>query len=82
LTYGPNGQSRGIATIFFRDPGSAAQAASSLNGVKVDNRPMKVSKDSQCFLWTAFNNYKIEVIVGAEQAAAAPAAKGLGDRIA
>lgn len=42
LTYGPNGQSRGIATIVFNKPGSAVQAATQLNGVKVDNRPMKV----------------------------------------
>ena len=43
LTYGPNGQSRGISTIVFSKPGSAAEAAKSLDGVKVDGRPMKVS---------------------------------------
>lgn len=42
LTYGPNGRSRGTATIIFSKPGSAGQAARELNGVKVDNRPMKV----------------------------------------
>jgi hypothetical protein len=42
LTYGPTGRSRGTATIIFTKPGSAAQAAHELNGVKVDNRAMKV----------------------------------------
>jgi THO complex subunit 4 len=42
LTYGPNGRSRGTATIVFAKSGSAAQAARELNGVKVDNRAMKV----------------------------------------
>jgi THO complex subunit 4 len=42
LTYGPTGRSRGTATIVFAKPGSAAQAAHELNGVKVDNRAMKV----------------------------------------
>lgn len=42
LTYGPSGRSRGIATIIFGKPGSAADAASQLNGVKVDNKAMKV----------------------------------------
>lgn len=42
LTYGPTGRSRGVATIIFSKPGSAAEAASQLNGVKVDNRAMRV----------------------------------------
>lgn len=42
LTYGPNGRSRGIATIIFSKPTSAAKALQELNGVKVDNRAMKV----------------------------------------
>ncbi|KAM0712763.1 hypothetical protein Q7P35_000210 [Cladosporium inversicolor] len=42
LTYGPTGRSRGTATIIFAKPGSAAQAAHELNGVKVDNRAMKI----------------------------------------
>jgi THO complex subunit 4 len=42
LTYGPTGRSRGTATIIFAKAGSAAQAAHELNGVKVDNRAMKV----------------------------------------
>ncbi len=41
LTYGPNGASRGIATIFFSNPNSANDALR-LNGIKVDQRPMKV----------------------------------------
>jgi len=42
LTYGPTGRSRGTATIIFAKAGSAAQAAHELNGVKVDNRAMKI----------------------------------------
>ncbi|KAF2813314.1 RNA-binding domain-containing protein [Mytilinidion resinicola] len=42
ITYGPNGVSRGIAAITFAKATAAAEAAKSLNGVKVDNRPMKI----------------------------------------
>ena len=42
LTYGPNGVSRGIATILFSKPGSANDALVQLNGMLVDKRPMKV----------------------------------------
>jgi len=42
LVYGPNGQSRGIANITFSKPDDASKAVSELNGVKVDNRAMKV----------------------------------------
>jgi THO complex subunit 4 len=48
LVYGPNGQSRGIANVTFLKPEGASKAVSELNGVKVDNRAMKVS----CFLNT------------------------------
>ncbi|KAL8752489.1 MAG: hypothetical protein Q9199_005702 [Rusavskia elegans] len=42
LTYGPNGVMRGIVTIVFSRPESAAKALESLNGVQVDKRPMKI----------------------------------------
>lgn len=42
LSYGPNGKSRGVATIIFPKPGSAAQAAKDLDGLKVDSRPMRI----------------------------------------
>lgn len=42
ITYGPNGVSRGIATIIFVKPGSANDAAIKLNGLLVDKRPMKI----------------------------------------
>ncbi|KAF2189827.1 hypothetical protein K469DRAFT_562658 [Zopfia rhizophila CBS 207.26] len=42
LTYGPNGQSRGICTVVFGKPGAAAEAAKELDGVKVDHRPLRV----------------------------------------
>jgi len=42
LVYGPNGQSRGIASVVFSNAASAVKAVTELNGVKVDGRPMKV----------------------------------------
>ncbi|MCJ1322465.1 hypothetical protein MMC15_007814 [Xylographa vitiligo] len=42
ITYGPNGISRGIATIMFAKPGSANDALVKLNGLLVDKRPMKI----------------------------------------
>lgn len=42
ITYGPNGVSRGIATIVFTKPGSANDALVKLNGLLVDKRPMKI----------------------------------------
>lgn len=38
---------RGIVTIVFSRPESAAKALESLNGVQVDKRPMKVLHDAQ-----------------------------------
>lgn len=43
LTYGPTGQSKGVATITFARSGGAIEAAKQLDGVKVDNRAMKAS---------------------------------------
>lgn len=43
LTYGPQGRSRGIAQIIFSGPNSGPEAAKQLDGVKVDNKAMKVS---------------------------------------
>ncbi|KAF2761757.1 hypothetical protein EJ05DRAFT_496656 [Pseudovirgaria hyperparasitica] len=42
MSYGPDGKSRGICTVIFRDSHAAAQAAEEMNGVKVDQSPMKV----------------------------------------
>jgi len=42
LSYGPNGKSRGVATISFSRTDSAAKAAKELDGLKVDSRPMKI----------------------------------------
>lgn len=46
--YGPNGQSRGIANVVFSNTTSAVKAVSELNGVKVDGRPMKVCRPTDC----------------------------------
>ena len=42
LTYGANGRSRGMATIIFRTGTDGQKAVKQLDGVKVDNKPMKV----------------------------------------
>ncbi|EED13018.1 RNA annealing protein Yra1, putative [Talaromyces stipitatus ATCC 10500] len=42
VTYNQNGVSRGIASIVFSKPDTAAKAAKELNGTLVDGRPMKV----------------------------------------
>lgn len=42
LTYGPDGKSRGIATIIFAKNGDAQKAFETYNGVLADKRPMKV----------------------------------------
>lgn len=42
LTYNQNGTSRGIASIVFSKPDTAAKAAKELNGLLVDGKPMKV----------------------------------------
>ena len=51
LTYNQNGTSRGIASIVFREPDTAAKAAKELNGLHVDGRPMKVGNIG---LWRDF----------------------------
>ncbi|KAK2001266.1 hypothetical protein LX36DRAFT_708669 [Colletotrichum falcatum] len=42
ISYGPNSVSRGIANITFRDPDGASKAFQKLNGLLVDNRPIKI----------------------------------------
>ncbi|KAL9072892.1 MAG: hypothetical protein Q9161_003263 [Pseudevernia consocians] len=81
LTYGPNGMSRGIATIIFNKPGSADDALVQLNGMLVDKRPMKVKLAKPASFMDHFlTSVKIEVVLNASKAAAVPV-KGLGDRV-
>lgn len=81
ITYGPNGVSRGVATIVFSKPGSANDALIQLNGMLVDKRPMKVKLLKPASLMDhLLTLVKIEVVLDASKAAAAPA-KGLGDRV-
>lgn len=42
LTYDQQGISRGIASIIFARPETAAKAAKELNGLLIDKRPIKV----------------------------------------
>lgn len=48
LTYNQNGSSRGIASIIFSKPDTAAKAARELNGLLVDGKPMKVGTSIPC----------------------------------
>ncbi|KAK4544949.1 hypothetical protein LTR36_003854 [Oleoguttula mirabilis] len=42
LSYGPNGRSRGEASIIFSKPDSAAKAQKEFNNVGVDGKPMRI----------------------------------------
>jgi THO complex subunit 4 len=42
MQYGPNGRSLGSATVIFNRPEQASKATTALNGVKIDNRPIRV----------------------------------------
>ena len=42
MQYGPSGRSLGSATIIFSKHEQAVKATSALNGVKIDNRPIRV----------------------------------------
>lgn len=42
LSYGPGGVSRGIATVIFGHADSATKAFGEMNGILIDNRPVKV----------------------------------------
>lgn len=42
MQYGQNGRSLGMATIIFSKHEHAVKATSALNGVKIDNRPVRV----------------------------------------
>ncbi|KAB8342815.1 hypothetical protein FH972_022413 [Carpinus fangiana] len=74
LTYGPNGQSRGIATITFVDAQKASKTAKELNGVKVDNRPMKTAEELDIEMTDYFGGKG--AAPDANAAAAAPVANG------
>lgn len=43
IVYGPGGVSRGIANVVFYQSDGASKAYQKLNGILVDNRPIKVS---------------------------------------
>ncbi|KAF3043140.1 hypothetical protein E8E12_003879 [Didymella heteroderae] len=42
MQYGPNGKSLGSATVIFNRAEQASKATTALNGVKIDNRPIRV----------------------------------------
>lgn len=57
ITYGPNGVSRGVATIVFSRASSANEALLKLNGLLVDKRPMKVSINHFEVEWRKLANH-------------------------
>jgi len=42
LSYGPKGDSKGVAQVTFHHADGASKAFSKLNGLLIDNRPVKV----------------------------------------
>ena len=42
ISYGPGGASRGIAHVIFHNADGATKAYNTLNGLLIDNRPVKV----------------------------------------
>lgn len=48
LVYGPGGVSRGIANVVFFQSDGARKAYQKLNGLLIDNRPIKVSYKTKC----------------------------------
>lgn len=46
LVYGPGGSSRGIANVVFHHSDGASKAYQKLNGLLIDNRPIRVSQKS------------------------------------
>ncbi|KAK4941578.1 RNA-binding RNA annealing protein, partial [Elasticomyces elasticus] len=67
LSYGADGRSLGIAQITFVRPNGAADAAKALDGTSIDKGRQKL---------------KVEILVGAKDAAASAPPKGLSDRLA
>ncbi|KAI0181507.1 RNA recognition domain-containing protein [Hypoxylon sp. FL1284] len=65
VSYGPNSVSRGIATVTFSKLDGASKAFNALNGLLVDNRPIKIEI----------------VVSAAKAAEFAPPPKSLTDRI-
>ncbi|KAI1179772.1 hypothetical protein F4777DRAFT_574597 [Nemania sp. FL0916] len=65
LSYGPNSVSRGIATVTFHKSDGASKAFNVLNGILVDNRPIKIEI----------------IVSAAKAAEIIPAPKTLTDRV-
>lgn len=42
INYGPNGKSRGVAIVTFHKPEDSNKALNTLNGLKIDGKPIKV----------------------------------------
>lgn len=65
ISYGPNGQSRGSAHVTFSRPDGASNAFKKVNGVLLDNKPLKIEI----------------VVGNAEAEKVIPPAKSLADRV-
>lgn len=50
--YGPGGSSRGIANVVFHHSDGASKAYQKLNGLLIDNRPIRVSQRSGAMFHT------------------------------
>lgn len=73
LVYGPGGSSRGIANVVFHASDGASKAYQKLNGLLIDNRPIRVSKKEWCSVsGLLLTNSQVEVVVTGELVPAPP----------
>lgn len=80
LNYGPNGRSRGSATVMFHKPTAAAEAVK-YDGTKVDGRPMRVCSSAILCIRCETDCSQIEVLMTAKAIPATQPAKSLADRV-
>lgn len=73
LVYGPGGVSRGIANVVFHASDGASKAYQKLNGLLIDNRPIRVSEKIWCDVsGLLLISFQVEVVVTGELVPAPP----------
>lgn len=81
LNYGPNGRSRGSATVLFSKPTAAAEAVQ-LDGTVVDGKKMRVCYELLAPVSEVHaDELQIEILMGAQAVPAPQAPKPLSERV-
>lgn len=76
IAYGPNGVSRGTCNVTFVRPDGAKKAYVKLNGLLIDNRPIKVStSEGICPLALALTAIQVKVLVDGDVVPEPPSLK-------